>query len=639
MGNQACYWVGARLYATARRRLAAAADDDARIAALRTLCLFNRVNALSTIAHAGRGWLGASFSCAEILTALYFDTAEGAGTRRPDRDYILLSKGHAAAMQYAALAGLGVLRVADLRHYKQPGGPAAHPDRATPGIEANSGSLGQTLSKAAGLALGGARRVFVVLGDGELQEGQNLEAFMTLHRHGLSQVVAIVDCNGIQTDSAVADIKPIPDLAGVLRGLGCSVQRVPGHDMEALVRALRAPPAAGKPRVLLADTRKAAGIPFMEASSCARRAFAWHGALPDDDAYRAALAALADAPDAGPAAAGIRAFLRAHGGNRPATGRPARRDAPVATGAAFGAHLADAAHRDARLVVLGADLEKACGLTRFAAEHPGRYIEMGIAEQDMVSCAGGLALRGLVPVAATFAAFFRRAFEQVYVNATEGTRVIYAGHYAGLCYGPDGKTHQCTGDVAMMRSIPGMRVFYPAFPEEARMILDACLAGPAEGPVYVRLHRTPADPAFALKPPAAFEAGHGHWLRPCSGTGLCLLTSGPHMAAFCAGAADRLAARGRTVDVCAVSTLRGLAPGFVADLARYETLAVAEELAGAGGLHDEVTAALAARGLRLPRMLHRAAEGLTFSTLEPFGLYRHFGLMPEQLAAWLNSAG
>ena len=114
---------------------------------------------------------------------------------------------------------------------------------------------------------------------------------------------------------------------------------------------------------------------------------------------------------------------------------------------------------------------------------------MGICEQDMVSFAGGLALAGKRPVVNTFASFLKRAYEQIWVNATEGTRILYAGHYAGLCYFTDGKTHQSLNDLTLMRSVPGMTVLEPASPRQAERLLEWALAA-APGPVYLRLRRT-----------------------------------------------------------------------------------------------------------------------------------------------------
>jgi transketolase len=593
---------------------------------LKELCTYNRINALAAIYRAQHGWLGASFSVAEILTALYFDAPQ-------DDDTVLLSKGHAAAMQYAALAGRGFFPVSDLLKYKCPDGPQAHTDMSTPGIAINSGSLGQALSKGCGMAMAGPGHVFIILGDGELQEGQNYEALMTLAHYELPNVTVIVDCNGIQSDSNVDAIMGIGDPAAVLRGFGLTVCSVAGNDMAAVCACLSEARKTERPSAILAHTKKGAGVSFMAANDTARRAYVWHGKAPSQQDYMAALAELAGRVVNEELAAKLLNFAR---DQRPASPVVASSEAKtISTGTAFAAGLLTEARQNKRLYVLDADLEKPCRLTDFAATFPERFLEMGISEQDMVSCAGGLALRGMLPVVNTYAAFYRRAYEQVYVNATEQTKVVYAGHYAGLCYTTDGKTHQCTGDVAMMRAIPGMHVLYPAFNEEIPQILD-WYRQQGTGPLYIRLHRTPVPGALGM--PQPFQYGHGVCVRD-NGSETAVLTSGPHMLQAAVAAVD--ASRSKP-DLYAIATLKQLAPGFVAKLIeRYGTFYIVEEICAAGGLHDAFSLALA--DLRneggvdaAPVVYHRAPDALTFSTLEPQGLYRHFGLDGPSLLVFLD---
>ncbi len=635
-----CLWIRLEEYRRIADPLTAEPAEAERCRLLDVLSLYNRINTLSAIHHSGRGWIGASFSIAELMTALYFDVARVGDPAAPDRDYVLLSKGHAAVMQYAVLAGRGILPVEALLRFNQPDGPQAHTDRSTPGIETNTGSLGQTLSKAVGLALGGAHRIFVILGDGELQEGQNYEALMSLHQHGLTQIIPIIDRNGIQSDSETRDIKAIPDLEKVLSGFGMQSVVFNGHDMSAVLKALRTAYSATRPTVLIANTRKAAGVSFMEADHAARRGFAWHGKAPNAEEYRAVLSEWAARPEAKEICSRIQACCIPTAPAEISASAAAEELPP--TGTFFSQHLAALAERETALVVLDADLEKACKLTAFSQQRPGQYLEMGIAEQDMAACAGGLALRGKIPVVNTFAAFLRRAFEQAYTNATEHTRVIYAGHYAGLSYFTDGKSHQCTGDVAMMRSIPGMRVIYPAFNEEIPQILSWYLSRPQEGPLYLRLHAKPCRTSAASHPGSPFEPDRGLFLRR-NGSRCCVLTSGPHMTQYCVAAVDALSGKNRAIDLCTVSPLSHLCPDWVARLATtYERLIVAEELFETGGLLDELNRALAqARGMGLsanqPLFFHRAVRGLPFSTLDPEGLYNHFQLTPQHLIPWLSA--
>ena len=171
-------------------------------AGLKALSAFNRINALSCIKSAEHGWLGASYSIAEILTVLYHAL---------DERNVVLSKGHAAAMQYACLFGLGMLSREQLLSYKNgPGSPQAHASLETPGVLLNTGSLGQALSKTAALAVCRPdQRFYVVVGDGELQEGQVFEGLQTVSQRCLHNLTVIVDVNGFQTEDQVEKIKSI----------------------------------------------------------------------------------------------------------------------------------------------------------------------------------------------------------------------------------------------------------------------------------------------------------------------------------------------------------------------------------------------------------------------------------------------
>jgi len=383
----------------------------------------------------------------------------------------------------------------------------------------------------------------------------------------------------------------------------------------------------------------------MEARAVARGEYEWHGRVPDAAQYESALDELVGGIAHSDLRSALEGLRRDRPGARhlPRSQPPSTESRDVATGKAFASALATLAEREDRIVALGADLEKPCHLAEFARRFPERYLEMGIAEQDMVSCAGGLALAGRLPVVNTYAAFLRRALEQIAVNASERTRVLYAGHYAGLCYTTDGATHTSTGDVAAMRSVPGMIVLHPALSAELPQILKWFVTSVAGRPVYLRLHRTPA-PRIPGLPPQPFRIGHGFHARQAGGR-LAVVTSGPHLTAFCCQAADSLLAEDDLpVDVVTLTTLRPVDPTYARALAaRYERLAVVEEAFEAGGLLDELAHAFAREvagspAVRPPEMLHLAADDFAFSTREPRGLYERFGLDPEGIRRFLRRA-
>ena len=256
---------------------------------------------LTTLNKSQAGHPGGSLSAVEILTALYFHVMriDPAQPTWPDRDRFLLSKGHAAPVYYATLARRGYFPVAEMAtHDTLNSRLQGHPDmRKTPGVDMSSGSLGQGLSVAVGLALGArmakkSYRVFCLLGDGECDEGQVWEAAMSAGKFGLDNLTAIVDWNGLQLTGKLSETMPMPALPNLWRDMGWEVVEVNGHDLTALIGALEAPRSPGKPRVILAHTVKGKGVSFMEDR------VEWHAKAVSKEDLERALAELAQGGDA-----------------------------------------------------------------------------------------------------------------------------------------------------------------------------------------------------------------------------------------------------------------------------------------------------------------------------------------------------
>jgi transketolase len=229
-----------------------------------------RRHVVSMCAGPEGGHLGGSLSAVDILTALYFSVlrVDPADPADPDRDIFLLSKGHAAIALYAALAERGFLPVAELETFGAAGGRLmGHPVTAVPGVELPTGSLGHGLSLGLGFALGGRldgrrRRVFVLLGDGELQEGSCWEAVMAAAAQGADQLVAVIDRNSLQLGGPTEGICPVEPLAQRWQSFGWSAREVDGHDLAGLREALASAPwDGGRPSVLIARTTKGHGLP------------------------------------------------------------------------------------------------------------------------------------------------------------------------------------------------------------------------------------------------------------------------------------------------------------------------------------------------------------------------------------------
>lgn len=257
-----------------------------------TLALRLRAHALRMTNASRASHIGSCLSMADILAVLY------AGVLRirpdtpdwPDRDRVVVSKGHAAAIVYAALAEAGFFPVAELRTYSQNGSRlSGHVTRTVPGVEVSTGSLGHGLPVALGMALaaqraGAAWRAFCVLSDGELDEGSNWEAFQLAQHLGLTNLVAIIDYNKIQSFGSVAEVSELHPLPDKFRAFNWGVHEIDGHDHAALFDALAgAPPVPGRPTVLVAHTVKGKGVSFME------NQLLWHYRNPDDGQLAAAL--------------------------------------------------------------------------------------------------------------------------------------------------------------------------------------------------------------------------------------------------------------------------------------------------------------------------------------------------------------
>jgi len=260
---------------------------------LRKLAVELRETILRMIAKAGSGHPGGSLSMVELLIGLYWYKLRHDPTRPawPERDLFLLSKGHGCPALYTVLAFRGYFPREELMTLRRfPTRLQGHPEKdSVPGLEIASGSLGQGLSMANGIALadrldGRRRRVFCLMGDGEIQEGQVWEAAMTAHHHKLDAVCAIIDANQLQQNGPVKEIKDIEPLAEKWRAFGWHAIEINGHDLAQVVKAYdEAETVTGKPQVVVARTVKGKGVSFMELNP------AWHGVAPKPDELERAL--------------------------------------------------------------------------------------------------------------------------------------------------------------------------------------------------------------------------------------------------------------------------------------------------------------------------------------------------------------
>jgi len=326
----------------------------------------------------------------------------------------------------------------------------------------------------------------------------------------------IVDFNKIQTDKPVKEIIDLGDLEKKFEVFGWYVERCDGHDFAAIDNVFtRFNNITDKPKVLIADTIKGNGVSFMEGPQAlidGDGLYQWHSGAPDDDSYEKGLIEISDRINTLLSEPGL-GLLRLEIKETREKGRIKLKDIAERVVSAYGEALAEIGEKRKDVIVLDADLSADCGLRIFENKYPERFIENGIAEQDMVSMAGGLALQGYLPIVNSFGVFLSsRANEQIYANSTEGTKIIYVCHYAGLIPAGPGKSHQCLRDISLFGSLPNCVVIEPCNAVETKAALEWCVEDAKEN-CMIRLAISPSPETIRLPENYKFEFGRGSVLR------------------------------------------------------------------------------------------------------------------------------
>lgn len=483
------------------------ASRERRTAIFSDMC---RVNALYMIARAGSGHIGSSFSSLDIVSWLMLEEMK-------EHDVYFSSKGHDAPGYYAALIGTGKLDFELTHKLRQIDGLPGHPDVGTPGMVANTGSLGMGISKAKGMVLanrlkGKEGRVFVMTGDGELQEGQFWESLVSAVNFGLHEITVIIDHNKLQSDTFVKNVSDLGDLEAKLNAFGWRVGRCDGNDIDAFSSVLRSIDGDKRPKVIIADTVKGKGVSFMEHTSLDSDVamYRFHSGAPESAMYRAAAQELMDRLRRELTAIGSQElkFETVERSAPPAPSASVQRLIPSYTDA-----LLQQAEKNHSVVALDADLILDTGLIPFRERFPDRFIECGIAEQDMVSMAGGMALNGVLPIVHSFACFLSsRPNEQIYNNATEHTKIIYVGSLSGVLPGGPGHSHQSVRDISALGAMPGLTLVEPSCAAEVGPLLSWCVEVNPQSS-YLRLTSVPFEVPFALPPNYEPKKGNGTVIR------------------------------------------------------------------------------------------------------------------------------
>lgn len=590
-----------------------------------------RIHSLRMTTAAGSGHPTSCLSAAELVAATFFYAMrfDPAQPDAPTNDRFVLSKGHAAPILYAALAEAGVFpvgRLATLRQFASE--LEGHPTPRVPGVDAATGSLGQGLSIGAGLALAARLeshpiRVYVLLGDGELAEGNVWEAAAFAAHYQLDNLIALADINALGQSQPTMYGHELEIYRQKFHAQGWQTEVVDGHDLAQVVAALDRAKAAGRPVAILARTVKGRGVSFVEGKN------GWHGRAFSRAELERALAELGPVPPEPPT--DPRSYERPL--PAPPTDFPAL-DPPtyplgqqVATREAFGTALARLGAVVPRLVVLDGDVQNSTHTQAFAQAYPERFFQGYIAEQNLVATAVGLAARGWQPVVATFACFLTRAYDQIRMAAISRSHLKLCGSHAGVSIGEDGPSQMGLEDLAALRAIPGSTVLYPADAVAAERLTEALLRRP--GIAYLRTTRPKTPVIYA--PTEAFPVPgfklHGDPDAPAA-----IIAAGITLFAALE-AARELAAQGigvRVVDLYCVKPIDGVALAVALGRAS-QRLVVVEDHYAWGGIGEAVLAALAAANA-LPRAWrHLAVERVPHSG-KPDQLLDAFGLSPRRIA-------
>jgi transketolase len=602
---------------------------------LAIIASMNRANTLAEVKRAGSGHLGSSFSAMDIVTWLYYEEMNTlrVGFDSPDRDIYFSSKGHDVPGLYATMYSLGVLPENKLLSLRRLGGLDGHPDLNLPGIEANSGSLGMGISKGRGMAwakkhFGNAGRVYVLTGDGEWQEGQNYEALQSAVQQKMDNLTVIVDDNKIQSDKLVHEIMDLGDVEAKYRAFGWHVQRIDGHDFHQLEKALQeVKKVTDRPQIIIADTIKGRGVSFMEHLKPGETLYPWHSGAPNDEAFEKGFNELIDGINASFSRLGLDpvmlkevapeekrtplAMLAGEPLSQAAQEKLSSKVTDEYVALAYGRALVDIAARRKDIVVLDADLSSDCKVRDFENTYPERFIENGIAEQDMVSMAGGLAQKGLLPIVNSFASFLAsRANEQIYNNASEKTKIIYALHYAGLIPAGPGKSHQSLRDISLFAALPNCTILQPCNAEETRMVVEYSVEQATEN-VALRFIIGPSPRKIQL--PQNYKLTFGQGVTLAEGRDAILFAYGPVMLHEALLAGELLAERGIGLKVVNLPWLNRVDAKWLEEIIKpYEFVFVLEDHNSSGGLTDHLLKTLAAsknHPLSRHRLTRFAVEG------------------------------
>jgi transketolase len=585
-------------------------DPAARLETCKELAAQLRADSIRCTTAAGSGHPTSSMSAADLMAVLLtlhlrYDVQK---PHAPENDRLIFSKGHASPLLYAVLKAAGAISDAQLMTLRKRGSAVqGHPSPALPFVEVATGSLGQGLPTAIGMALvakrleGLSNRFWVLLGDSEMAEGSIYEALEAGGYYELPSIVAILDMNRLGQRGPTMLGWDGETYAARARAFGWDAQVIDGHDLAAIHAAYSHAERASSPSLIVARTKKGAGVSFLEDRE------GWHGkALSREEAERA-LSELGWRD---------RVPSRVITPARPAAGK-SRTPQPngklelphyetgsrQATRAAFGDALAALGKANPRIVALDGEVSNSTYTERFGKACPERFFEMYIAEQQLVSAAVGMQVFGWTPFAATFAAFLTRALDQLRMASISNATLNLCGSHAGVSIGEDGPSQMGLEDLAMMRAIHGSVVLYPSC-ANATVQLTAAMAA-RRGIQYLRTTREATPVLYGAD--ESFPIGGAKILRRSDRDRVAIIAAGitVHEALK---AYETLSGQSIAVRVVDLYSVKPVDQGTLQQAARECAggLLIVEDHHPEGGLADAVAEAF--EGQQAPRMQRLAVR-------------------------------
>jgi transketolase len=592
-----------------------------------------RVHSIQSTAEAGSGHPTSCMSAAELVAALFFHVMryDPQDAKNPNNDRFILSKGHAAPVLYAAWAEAGIIPAEELLKLRRIDSDLeGHPTPRLKWVDVATGSLGQGLSAAVGMALNAKYldhldyRTYVLMGDGESAEGGVWEAAALAAHYQLDNLVAIVDVNRLGQSQATMHGPNAEAYAKKFSGFGWHSMVIDGHNLEQILNAFdEAQKTKTQPSVVIARTKKGKGVSFLEDKD------GWHGKpLKKGEEVERALRELPLDEKTSTTAMRIVRPAAVTRDAKPSSKAVAPPDYKagdlVATREAYGTALIKLGAANPAVVASDGDTKNSTFAEKFTKAYPQRYFEGFIAEQNLVGVAVGLSKCGKIPFVSTFGCFFGRAMDHLRMAAISMANIKCAGSHCGVSIGEDGPSQMALEDLAMFRAIPGSVVFYPSDAVSTERLV--AIAAEHKGIVYIRTSRPKG--AILYKNDESFQIGGSKTLRSSANDRLAVVGAGVTLGEALK-AHEQLGKEGiaiRIVDAYSVKPID--AKGLLAAAKQSNnTLLVVEEHYYDGGLGDAVLNAIVNNGVRV----HKLAVSEVPRSGKPEELLERYGLSASSI--------